>query len=240
MQCYLVIWPRAATLSLRFLIGRIPGVLSPVVPQAGGEGARSLSHAAFRPSSPRGSFLCSSWYNRQDSTGPPGGAGTLHLESVVSASVPPGRRRAQGRHSHEPPWSELASPAGAQEGQESLQPYSHQTTAIPPGSPEERELRMWKQGVGPRQVRCLWKERSQGAPTAPSRRAGAEGLSCQRRKLGDMASISGGGHGHPARCSRLENPMGRGAWRATVLAVAKSQTRLKGLSTHGKALNSLR
>ena len=26
----------------------------------------------------------------------------------------------------------------------------------------------------------------------------------------------GGGHGHPLQCSCLENPMDRGAWRATV------------------------
>ena len=31
--------------------------------------------------------------------------------------------------------------------------------------------------------------------------------------------------------SCLENPMDRGAWRATVLRVTKSQTRLKRLST---------
>ena len=30
----------------------------------------------------------------------------------------------------------------------------------------------------------------------------------------------------------LESPMGRGAWRATVHRAAKSQTRLKQLSTH--------
>ena len=27
----------------------------------------------------------------------------------------------------------------------------------------------------------------------------------------------GGGHGNPLQCSCLENPMGRGAWRATEL-----------------------
>ena len=41
-----------------------------------------------------------------------------------------------------------------------------------------------------------------------------------------------GGHGNPLQYSRLENPMDRGAWRATVHKVAKSQTRLKRLSTH--------
>ena len=34
----------------------------------------------------------------------------------------------------------------------------------------------------------------------------------------------GGGHGNPLQYSCLENPMDRGAWRATVHGVAKSQT----------------
>ena len=42
----------------------------------------------------------------------------------------------------------------------------------------------------------------------------------------------GGGHGNPLQYSCLENPMDRGAWQATVYGVAKSQTRLKRLSTH--------
>ena len=40
-----------------------------------------------------------------------------------------------------------------------------------------------------------------------------------------------GGH-NPLQYSCLENPMDRGAWTATVHGVTKSQTRLKGLSTH--------
>ena len=42
----------------------------------------------------------------------------------------------------------------------------------------------------------------------------------------------GGGHGNPLQYPCLENPMDRGAWQATVHGVAKSQTRLKRLSTH--------
>ena len=48
----------------------------------------------------------------------------------------------------------------------------------------------------------------------------------------DMSDIPGSGrfpgegHSNPLQCSCLENPMGRGAWRATVHGVAKSQTRL--------------
>ena len=45
----------------------------------------------------------------------------------------------------------------------------------------------------------------------------------------------GGGHGNPLQYSCLENPMDRGAWRATVHKVTKSQIRLKRLSTHTRA-----
>ena len=41
----------------------------------------------------------------------------------------------------------------------------------------------------------------------------------------------GGGHGNPLQHSWLENPMDRGAWRATVHKVTKSWTQLKQLST---------
>jgi len=39
-------------------------------------------------------------------------------------------------------------------------------------------------------------------------------------------------NGNPLQYFRLENPMDRGAWRAIVHRVAKSQTRLKQLSMH--------
>ena len=42
----------------------------------------------------------------------------------------------------------------------------------------------------------------------------------------------GGGHGNPPQHSCLENPMDRGAWRATVHGVTKSGMRLKRLSIH--------
>ena len=38
------------------------------------------------------------------------------------------------------------------------------------------------------------------------------------------------GHGNPFQCSCLENPLDRGAWRATINTVAKSRTQLKSLS----------
>ena len=46
-----------------------------------------------------------------------------------------------------------------------------------------------------------------------------------------LGSSPGEGNGNPLQYSCLENPMDRGAWRATVHRVAKSQTRLKQLST---------
>ena len=55
--------------------------------------------------------------------------------------------------------------------------------------------------------------------------------------LRDMGSIPGsersprGGHSNLLQYSCLENSMDRGAWQATVHRVAKSQTRLKQLST---------
>ena len=53
--------------------------------------------------------------------------------------------------------------------------------------------------------------------------------------VGDVGSAPGsgrslgGGHGSPLQYSCLESPMGRGAWRAMVHWVAKSQTHLKQL-----------
>ena len=41
----------------------------------------------------------------------------------------------------------------------------------------------------------------------------------------------GEGHSNPLQYSCLENPMDRGAWRATVYRLAKSRTLLKRLST---------
>ena len=52
----------------------------------------------------------------------------------------------------------------------------------------------------------------------------------------DLGSIPGSGRspregrGNPLQCSCLENSMDRGAWRATVPSLAKSQTRLKWLN----------
>ena len=50
---------------------------------------------------------------------------------------------------------------------------------------------------------------------------------------------SAGGSGKPLQYSCLENPKDRGAWRATVPGVAKSQTRLERLSMHACKLTWL-
>ena len=55
-------------------------------------------------------------------------------------------------------------------------------------------------------------------------------LSVNAGDVRDMSSIpglgrsSGGGHNNPLQYSCLENPMDRGAWRATVHRVAQSRT----------------
>ena len=59
---------------------------------------------------------------------------------------------------------------------------------------------------------------------------------CRRRKrIGFIPGLGGaprGGHGNPLQYSCLENPIDRGAWRATVPGVTKGWTQLKGLSMH--------
>ena len=58
--------------------------------------------------------------------------------------------------------------------------------------------------------------------------------------VGDSGSISGSGrspgegNGYPLQYFCLENSMDRGAWWATAHEVAKSQTRLKRLSSSSK------
>ena len=58
-----------------------------------------------------------------------------------------------------------------------------------------------------------------------------------QQDAGDMGLIPGlgkspgEGNGNPLQYSCLENPMDRGAWRATVHSIIWSQTQLKRLST---------
>ena len=60
-------------------------------------------------------------------------------------------------------------------------------------------------------------------PPANARGAGNAGL------IPGLGRSPGRGNGNPLQYSCLKNPMDRGAWRAVVHRVAKSQTRL---STH--------
>ena len=54
--------------------------------------------------------------------------------------------------------------------------------------------------------------------------------------VGDLGSIPelgrspGEGSGNPLQCSGLENPLGGGAWSATVHGVAKSRTQLSNFT----------
>ena len=64
---------------------------------------------------------------------------------------------------------------------------------------------------------------------SPRRLSGEESV-CNAGAVEDMGSMSGLGrspgigNGNPLQCSCLENSMDGGAWQATVLGVAKSQT----------------
>ena len=57
-------------------------------------------------------------------------------------------------------------------------------------------------------------------------------LEASSQTCGSLLWTPGGGFVKPLQYSCLENPMDRGAWRATVHSVAKSRTWLKGLCTH--------
>ena len=49
-----------------------------------------------------------------------------------------------------------------------------------------------------------------------------EGDIRDRGSIPELGRSSGGGHGNPLQYSCLENPMDRGAWRATIHGVAKT------------------
>ena len=63
-------------------------------------------------------------------------------------------------------------------------------------------------------------------------------LPANTRDVRDPGSVPGlgrspaEGYSNPLQYSYLENPIDGGVWRAVVHRVAKSHTRLKGLSTH--------
>ena len=58
-------------------------------------------------------------------------------------------------------------------------------------------------------------------PPAKARDKGEAGL------IPGLGRSPGEGNGYPLQCSCLENPMDRGAWRATIHRVAKSRTVLR-------------
>ena len=74
------------------------------------------------------------------------------------------------------------------------------------------------------------KQEQQGFPSGSDGKESA----CNAENLGSILGLGrspGEGHGNPLQYSCLDNPMGRGAWWATVHGVT-SQTQLKQRSTH--------
>ena len=82
-------------------------------------------------------------------------------------------------------------------------------------------------------------EGSSLAFTQRSKTGGASGKEpacyCRRLNAGSIPGSGrspGGGHGNPLQCSCLEDPMDRGARRATVHGVTRGRTQLKRPNTH--------
>ena len=78
---------------------------------------------------------------------------------------------------------------------------------------------------------CLGAMQGEGSPCGsvvknPSANARDSGL------IPGLGILPGGGNGNTLHYSYLENSMDRGAWRATVHGVAKSQTRLSHYHYH--------
>ena len=75
------------------------------------------------------------------------------------------------------------------------------------------------------------------APSGQQTSLVAQTVKVSTYNAGDLGSIpgqgrsAGEGHGNPLQYSCLENPMDRGAWRATAHGVAKSQTRLSNFTS---------
>ena len=65
---------------------------------------------------------------------------------------------------------------------------------------------------------------SQVAPVVKNSTASAGDIRDTGSVPGFSGRSPGGGHDNPLQYSCLENPMDRGAWRATVHKVAQSQT----------------
>ena len=93
-------------------------------------------------------------------------------------------------------------------------------------------------------------EKLQIAPSHPAKHSGTGGVSgevlaglCRRRKTPGFHPWVGKiplEKGLALQSSCLENPMDRGAWRATVHGVAKSRTGLQRLGAHAHAQQSIK
>ena len=99
------------------------------------------------------------------------------------------------------------------------------TYVISESSQQSDEIDMYEGTEAQRgQVTCV------GLPTAPQVALVINSLSVSAGDLRDVGSAPGlgrfpeGGHDNPLQYSCLENPMDRGAWRATVHGVTKSLT----------------
>ena len=65
-------------------------------------------------------------------------------------------------------------------------------------------------------------------PSFPEYKPGVPLVQLQNNSI--LYSVVGEGHGNSLQYSCLENPMGGGAWWATVCGVAKSRTRLSNFT----------
>ena len=87
------------------------------------------------------------------------------------------------------------------------------------------------QGSNPGLPHCRWilyLLSHQGSPYPPANAGDIRDTGL----IPGLGRSPGEGHDNPLQYSCLENPMDRGAWRATVHWVTKSRTQLKQLSTH--------
>ena len=68
---------------------------------------------------------------------------------------------------------------------------------------------------------------------------GSDGKCGRPGSIPGLGRSPGGGHGNPLQYSCLDNPMDRGAWRAAVHGLAKSQTPLNNKAQHIYKIMSL-
>ena len=90
----------------------------------------------------------------------------------------------------------------------------------------------------PRLIHKQWSQASQVAQWVKNLPA-VEEVQTDTSLIPRLGRSPGRGHENPLQYSRLENPMDRGSWWATVHRVAKSWTWLKWLSTRSSELGEL-